>query len=488
MRYSVASLVFLLSSGVPSEAFVPSCSNGLTTSFASKARPSLSTAKYIKNAVQPLQSSAIPSTKPISEDLSLAEGYESSLGSSEPPSSKYSGAAQWHRERRKKMLQKYGDKIAPLEREASSQKVALPLLILGNASLLGMALWSGLANLHPLAILALAIFPGSMFSLWQLQILHDCLHGSLFEKGQSRVFGMPRKKLQDRVLFWGSMPSAFGYYLYLKYGHLTHHQNVGDPSRGATLAQLFDSDKAEFEDGDILFVAHRMKLKGEIGPRFKIPAFPSFFRQTKKRNEPLEIKMSISKSGFNAWKEGQPIRNVLVFASSFMFERIMLVMNDVVVALSGRNFFFPNKPDQFHRECANHCRCAVLLRAALWAVAGFKSLLFLYLAETVWSLPPIPAAAMFVTNHGSAQDPSDGSCIPSSSTYAGRWYSLYTLGTNYHCEHHDFPTIPLHKLGQLRKIAPEFYKTTSNDNLFRIMKGAFSSPDFYACMDAGLAG
>ena len=155
-----------------------------------------------------------------------------------------------------------------------------------------------------------------------------------------------------------------------------------------------------------------MKLKGEIGPTFK-------FGDKK-------VTMSISKSGFNAWKEGHPMRNALVFAASFMYERAMLIMNDVVVAITGRNFFFPNKPQQFHDEVAKYCRCAVAVRALLWKLAGWKSLLFLYLCETLWSIPPHPACAMFVTNHGSTIDEQTGTCIPSSSTYAGKWYSLLT--------------------------------------------------------------
>jgi fatty acid desaturase len=275
--------------------------------------------------------------------------------------------------------------------------------------------------------------------------------------------------LRSQSNFLQSMPSAFGYYLYLKYGHLSHHKNVGDPNQ-ANLAQLFDSDQADFEDGDVLFVAHRMKLKGDVGPRFKL-----FGR---------EHKMSISMSGFNAWKKGNACWNAAVFASCFLFERFMLVINDAIVAIAGRNYFFPNKPQSFHKECTKYARCATLMRGALWATVGWKSLLFLYLAETLWSIPPHPACAMFVTNHGSTQ--MDASCIPTSSTYAGRWYSVFTLGTNYHCEHHDFPTIPLTKLGQLRKIAPEFYPLESNDNLLAIMKKTFAYPDFYACMDAGI--
>jgi hypothetical protein len=34
---------------------------------------------------------------------------------------------------------------------------------------------------------------------------------------------------------------------------LSHHGHVGD----ASLGELFDSSRRDFEDGDVLFVAHR---------------------------------------------------------------------------------------------------------------------------------------------------------------------------------------------------------------------------------------
>ena len=424
------------------------------------------------NIVNEVTTSSLPNTIPSPNELQPIKINESIIESSKP--STLSPAAQWHKNRRRQMLQKYASQILPLERDSSSNTLALSLLSLSNVALLSLAIVCGTAQLSLGQVALLALFPGSMFSLWTLQILHDCLHGSLLQKGQQKfLFGtMKRKQLQDAILFWGSMPSVFGYYLYLKYGHLTHHKSLGDP-QAASLKQLFDSSQKDFEDGDVLFVAHRMKLKGEVGPKFNIGG--------------KEITMSISKTGFNNWKVGKPLRNALVFATSFMYERFMLMINDVVVAMTGRNYFFPNKPKEFHDECAKYCRCAVLVRGLLWKLAGWKSLLFLYLSETLWSIPPHPASAMFVTNHGSTIDENDGgACIPSSSTYAGRWYSLFTLGTNYHCEHHDFPTIPLHRLGELRKIAPEFYKEGSDDNVFRIMKKAFAKPEFYACMNAGI--
>ena len=160
----------------------------------------------------------------------------------------FSPAATWHQNRRRQMLSKYGDEITPLERDSSSHTLALSLLLLSNISLFGLSILSGKLPLHQVAILAL--FPGSIFSLWTLQILHDLLHGSLLQKRQQTFLGgrIKRKKLQDWLLFWGSMPSAFGYYLYLKYGHLTHHKSLGDAEKGS-LKQLFESDQKDFEDG-----------------------------------------------------------------------------------------------------------------------------------------------------------------------------------------------------------------------------------------------
>ena len=155
-------------------------------------------------------------------------------------SSVFSPAAQWHQNRRREMLSKYGDQISPLERDSSSHTLSLSLLLLSNTCLFGLSLLSG--KLHPYQITLLALFPGSMFSLWTLQILHDLLHGSLLKKRQQKFLGIKKKDMQDMLLFWGSMPSAFGYYLYLKYGHLTHHKALGDEKSGS-LKQLFESDQ-----------------------------------------------------------------------------------------------------------------------------------------------------------------------------------------------------------------------------------------------------
>ena len=71
--------------------------------------------------------------------------------------------------------------------------------------------------------------------------------------------------------------------------------------------------------------------KGDIGPTFTIPSF-------RRGGQSRKITMSISKMGFNAWERTKTLRNVVLFASSFMYERMMLVFNDTVVALTSTAF------------------------------------------------------------------------------------------------------------------------------------------------------
>ena len=254
-----------------------------------------------------------------------------------------------------------------------------------------------------------------------------------------------------------------------------------------------------FEDGDILFVTHRMKLAGEKGP------MPPEWAQGKLPDAPMNVAFNFFSS---MWREGQPHRNMLVYSLSMFLERLVLIISDKVVALTGFNAFFPNKPAAFHRAAANHARLALLFQTAVWWACGWKALVMLYIAETAWSLPVHPGCAMFITNHGSTPHPvsadsrvppgigggeggggemRDSGCQPTRSTYAGLWYDIVCCNTNYHLEHHDFPNIPILALPKLREIAPEFYDSSAvvaGTSLWSTVKSAFDTPDFYACMGA----
>jgi hypothetical protein len=80
---------------------------------------------------------------------------------------------------------------------------------------------------------------------------------------------------------------------------------------------------------------------GGIGPTFRFGVGRS-------------ITMSISISGFDLWRNGRVLRNACAFWLSFLNDRFMLVINDAVVSVTGRNYFFPNKPSVFHEACTQY--------------------------------------------------------------------------------------------------------------------------------------
>jgi len=361
-----------------------------------------------------------------------------------------SAVAQWHTRRRQRMLSSAYNTDSNIQAikklmTTKSSRICFPLLVFTNASLLGLAMAA--STMSYFSIFSLAATVGATLSLWQLQILHDACHHTLFSD--------PR--LNDSVLFWGSMPSIFGYYLYLKRGHLTHHRNLGNVDGSKT---LFDSDSVDFEDGDVLFTTHRQIIgDGDDGPVINGHS------------------LSVSKFFRGLWRRDSPVLNAMIFGFGFILERFMLATNDAVVALSGTNFFFPKKPREFHRDLAKNTRVQLGLRAILVIFGGLKPLIFLLLSETLWSVPPHPLSAMFVSNHLSKESG------PTQSTYAGGIYSLLTLGTNFHTEHHDFPTVPLTELWRLRNLQPDttiYRREDDSDSIFEILRDSFANPTVYS--------
>ena len=63
--------------------------------------------------------------------------------------------------------------------------------------------------------------------------------------------------------------------------------------------------------------------------------------------------------------------NAAIFGLSMSFERAALVFGGAVVpALTGRNFFFPNKPQAFHDLCADYARYSALCQLTIFALSG----------------------------------------------------------------------------------------------------------------------
>jgi len=392
-----------------------------------------------------------------------------------------SNVAAWHRRRRRAILDAHPE-IAQLERPDWK---GLLLLLSCNAVLYGCVFVA--SSLSWLGVVALALTAGATASLWQLTMLHEVIHGTMVKSGGA---------MQTFLLWAMSFPSVFGYFLYLRFGHLSHHNRIG----AHAMEELFSSPNDAFEDGDILFVTHRMKLAGRKGP------FPPPALKGKVPDAPVNVAFNFFDK---QWRGGQPYRNMLVYSASMLLERLVIVVSDKVLAVTGHNPFFPNKPSSWHAEAANYARLAFAFQALVIFFFGFKAWVLLYLAETAWSLPIHPGCAMFITNHGSSEQPGLESlgnpaaagvppglgdahgggrgCQPTRSTYSGVWYDFVCCNTNYHLEHHDFPNIPILDVPKLRQIAPEFYDASavvSGTDLWKTVVDAFDTPDFYACMGA----
>jgi hypothetical protein len=152
--------------------------------------------------------------------------------------------ARWHLDRRAAIREAYPE----VSKLSSPEPRTLPLLVATNGAQVAACL--ACAHLPTAAIVPTGIFLGGTLSLWQFALLHDIKHGTAT---------LPKQLSANDILFAGSLPSLFGYYLYLRHGHLSHHKNFGlRPIR-----DLFNSKQVQFEDGDALFVAHRQSMSGD---------------------------------------------------------------------------------------------------------------------------------------------------------------------------------------------------------------------------------
>ena len=402
--------------------------------------------------------------------------------------------ARWHTNRRNAILEAHPE----VEQLASPDPKTLPVLAACNAAQIGFALAS--AHLSTTALVPTGIIIGGTLSLWQFALLHDVKHGTA---------KLPDGISPNDVLFYCSLPSLFGYYLYLRYGHLSHHKEFGQ----RPLRDLFNSKQANFEDGDALFVAHRQQMRQDT-PHSRV----GFFGKERVGG----LGLSISRTIYSLlWLDdaGVPTRsaidedgntglalpvsrylvpawNAAIYAFSMSFERAALVVGgSVVPAVTGRNYFFPGKPDAFHETCARYARTSLAIQLVLLAMAGPGALIYLFWAEVGWQLPIHPASAMFVSNHPSLDSPEDGAgvagCQPTTSCYLGSWFDWLCCFSNYHTEHHDFPDVPAWRLRELRDTAAAFYSnealTGARDGWLETMRRTFAGREFYACSGANAA-
>eukprot|EP00965_Chrysotila_dentata_P252841 6210907-Pleurochrysis_carterae.AAC.2 len=117
--------------------------------------------------------------------------------------------SEWHSRRRQQILEAHPD----VQQLFGVDALSLPLLSLVNVMHAGAALCAGqLLQNGDAGNLLLLCYAGSFLSIAQFIMLHDLIHGGVV---RSNRLGWLRAL---------SLPSFFGYYLYLRFGHLSHHR------------------------------------------------------------------------------------------------------------------------------------------------------------------------------------------------------------------------------------------------------------------------
>ncbi|GMH50613.1 hypothetical protein TrLO_g14030 [Triparma laevis f. longispina] len=329
--------------------------------------------------------------------------------------------------------------LAELHKQNSLIPGSLALFVC-TTTLLSIASLSSL----PLKI-TLSLTLGGVASVWQLQVLHDCLHSTFSNS----------KSLNKNVLFYCSIFSFVGYYTYLRFGHLGHHQHVGSKIIG--LREVFDSPEDTLLDADILFARHRQFIGGEEGPvwRGEVWSVSAYFR--------------------GMWGD-TVLMNMAIYCVGFCLERLMLGLNDVVTVFLGRDVFFPNKEKGFHTERWKHATIALIFKVLAVKLWGCSSIISLFISEISWTLPFHPLAAVLYSNHG-GKIRSNGECEPTGSCYFGRWYDWLSLNTNLHREHHDYVGVPFHLLGRVPGSREDF----NDDWWWKVNWKSFKRERWYAC-------
>ena len=114
--------------------------------------------------------------------------------------------SEWHRQRRRDILDAHPEVRSLIGQDATT----LPCLAAVNLAQLGACLAA--SQLPLFELVPTAVLVGGTLSLWQFALLHDIKHGTA---------ALPNGLSRDHVVFWGALPSLFGYF----YGH-----RVGSPS------------------------------------------------------------------------------------------------------------------------------------------------------------------------------------------------------------------------------------------------------------------
>lgn len=314
---------------------------------------------------------------------------------------KYRPAADWHRSRREKILAAHPEVAKLNGRNSYTPVINLGLIALQSYFAIALERYPWWA----------AMIVAYLFGGWVEGVIFTSCHEYCHNLG-------PKNRTWTQILLTlGSICTPNNWGNMFRHFHMSHHINQGS------------HDKNEY--GDLLDNEHLI-LKSWNTVATEKPTSKIFFG----------------------------IKKILKLHSNilqFWLPRILVrPVQNVYFCL--KSLFAGQMPRAFMRHQVIETSSKVLFFSMIFYFGGVTSVLYLCLSSLLYyGFLLHPGLTLWVTSH-SANEMLDGQAYAPSGTFVfGPIMSLVSMNITYHCEHHDFPSIPWHRIKEVRKLAPEFY-------------------------------
>ena len=343
----------------------------------------------------------------------------------------------WHRDRARRMLRDHPE-IRDL---MGRQPMTAFWCLLFAASQVGLAAYLGSQPFWVVILVAYVV--GSYLNICMFNLAHDCNHSLVF-----------RRRSWNRWLFTlTSLPMMLPGHHTWWIEHHVHHNSLGSPKD---------------------FIVRRRQIL--IMTRSRVLLFIT--------QGPIYTALSwLSSPLLHPYSALLVVSQVIRSALGLVFYLGDLVClrtkpSRVTLAVLGDQHLVSGyRRYRLERWAVAYAALSFVMMGVLLVVGGWKSVVYLMLAQVFMTgfLHPWMFGLILSNSHFHGQEKYQ----PSSSYYG--WLNAITFNFGLHTEHHDLATIPWNRLGELRKIAPEYY-----DNLVKTPSYAALALKFTFCSRASL--
>jgi len=321
--------------------------------------------------------------------------------------------ALWHLNRARGMLRDHPEIRDLMVREPST---AFWCLLYAGVQI-GLAVTAAFQPLWVVVLLAYVF--GSYLNICLFNLAHDCNHSLVF-----------RKKSWNRWLFTlTSLPMLLPGHHSWWIEHHVHHNSLGSHKDFIVRRrQLLVMTRAR-----VMFVFTRG------------PVYTAFSWLSSPLLHPYSVVLVTT----------QVIRSAIGL-TMYAFDCLRLRFTpsrSTLAVLGDEHLVSGYERYRLQRWAVAYAALSFVMMGLLFAVGGWKSVLYLMLAQVFMTgfLHPWMFGLILSNSHFHGQEKYQ----PSSSYYG--WLNWITFNFGLHTEHHDLATIPWSRLGELRKLAPEYY-------------------------------